>query len=94
VALDLDTNQETKIWLDGEKDLKPPFDFDQCTMVAFYALAELSCFHALGWPLPKYVLDLYTEFKNHVNGTHHDKELGLLACLKFFENGNAKFDHK
>ena len=52
--------------------------------VCFVGNAELACHLALGWPLPVNVLDLYAEFRNHVNGrlTPHGK--GLLGALAYF----------
>jgi DNA polymerase I len=37
--------------------------------VAYYASAELGCFKALGWPMPVRILDLFVEFRCHLNGT-------------------------
>ena len=44
-------------------------------LVAYYASAELGCFRALGWPQPKYVLDLFTEFRARTNGLQHGARL-------------------
>lgn len=36
--------------------------------IAYYASAEIGCHVVLGWPPPTYVLDLFTEFRNSLNG--------------------------
>jgi hypothetical protein len=52
--------------------------------VAFFASAELSCHLALGWPLPKRVLDLYCEFRVMTNGQALAHGSGLLGALDHF----------
>ena len=49
--------------------------------VAYYAPAELSCFLALGWPLPARILDLYIEFRAETNGLALPIGRGLLGAL-------------
>ena len=53
----------------------------QRLFVAFYAPAELSCFLALGWPLPARIVDLYTEFRAETNGLPLPIGRGLLGAL-------------
>lgn len=63
----------------------PPFDIGPWTIVTGYFLsAEMSCFHELGWPCPKNLLDLFVEFRNQLNG--HVLPLGfkLQSCLQYF----------
>lgn len=50
-------------------------------LIAFYAPAELACYLELGWPLPKYVIDLYAEFRNLKNGLPSQK-YGLYPACK------------
>ena len=46
-----------------------PFRCDHTELfVAFYAVAEASCFLALGWPLPPHWLDLWAEARRLNNG--------------------------
>jgi DNA polymerase I len=67
VAKDLCTGQEWRLWR-GEFGAEPPFPVgDETLFVAYYASAELGCFLELGWQMPKYVLDLYAEFRNLTN---------------------------
>jgi DNA polymerase-1 len=52
--------------------------------VAYYAVAELSCHLALGWPFPARVLDLYVEFRNLTNGLETPAGNGLLGALVYY----------
>jgi hypothetical protein len=49
--------------------------------VAYYAAAELGCHLALGWPLPRRVLDLFAEFRVRTNGLALPHGAGLLGAL-------------
>src|SRR4029453_10569612 len=61
--------QTTRVWLDGGISRLPPYPCDSDTLsVAYYASAEMTCHLALRWPLPVYVLDLFTEFRVLTNG--------------------------
>ncbi len=48
--------------------------------IAFYAVAEGSCFQALGWPMPPHWLDLWVEAKRLRNG-QVDQRSGLLEVM-------------
>ena len=50
--------------------------------IAFFASAELGCFRALDWPAPARILDLFTEFRNHVNGVFGQRS--LIEALTYF----------
>ena len=68
VAKELRSGQTWRLWR-GQFEAQPPFPIDDDTvLVAYYASAELGCFRALGWPQPRYVLDLFTEFRARING--------------------------
>src|SRR6478736_727038 len=68
VAKELRSGQTWRLWCD-QFEAQPPFPLDSDTvLVAYYASAELGCFRALGWPQPRYVLDLFTEFRARING--------------------------
>lgn len=54
---------------------------DNALCVAYYASAEIDCFHALGWPHPVHVLDLFTEFRCLTNGLRLAHGSGLLGAL-------------
>ena len=52
--------------------------------VAYYASAEMDCFHVLGWTPPANVLDLYTEFRCLTNGLRLAHGRGLLGALMHY----------
>ena len=58
-----------------------PFDLSTPSLfVAFYAIAEASCFERLDWPLPRYWLDLWAEEIRLQNGSPLSRKLiSLLA---------------
>ena len=69
--LDLHAAQATLLWRDQLDQLggRPPYpDGPDTLVVSFVFNAEGACHLALGWPLPKNILDLSPEFKCHVNG--------------------------
>ena len=57
---------------------------DTALCVAFFASAELDCFHVLGWAPPANVLDLFTEFRCLTNGLPLAHGSGLLGALLYF----------
>jgi len=84
VAKDLLTRQGWRIWR-GEFGSMPPFPIGPDTLfVAYFASAEIGCFRALGWPTPARILDLFTEFRDHTNGTRPPLGNGLLGALGYF----------
>lgn len=84
VAKELRTGQCWRIWR-GEFGTSPPFPVGgQTLFVAYYASAELGCFKALGWRMPMRILDLYVEFRQHLNGTRPALGFGLVGALGYF----------
>jgi DNA polymerase I len=80
VANELVSGRSIRLWQDDLGDT-PPFRTDPDVLfVAYYAPAELSCFLALGWPLPVRILDLYAEFRAETNGLPLPTR-GLLGAL-------------
>lgn len=62
-----------------------PFPTDETALfVAYYAPAEMSCFIALGWPVPANVLDLFIAFRRHTNGKRTPAGNGLLGALAYY----------
>lgn len=81
-AKELRSGEEWLLWR-GEFGPAPPFLTGPDTLfVAFYASAELSCFRVLGWPMPVRILDLFTEFRDRVNGLIGDRS--LISALEYF----------
>lgn len=62
--------------------------------MAYYAPAELSCFLALGWPLPARIIDLYVEFRAKTNGLPLPVGRGLLGALSYHGISGITSDEK
>jgi hypothetical protein len=63
----------------------PPYRTDSGVLfVSFVANAELACHLALGWPVPRYVLDLNPVFRNLTNGRHTPEGKGLIGAARYF----------
>ena len=86
VAKEFRSGREFRFWQDDLFNLKTcPYDTgpDSVT-VAYYASAELGIFLSLGWQLPKWVLDLYCEFRSQTNGHYYTNGAGLLGALSWY----------
>jgi DNA polymerase family A len=80
------------LWRD-QLGAAPPYRVDdKALFVCFVANAELGCHLALGWPLPKNVLDLSPEFRCITNGCIVPSGKGLLGALAYygFDDRDAK----
>ena len=81
VAWELRSGRKLRLWRD-EFGAAPPYPTGpDALFVAYYASAEIGCHLALGWPVPKRALDLFTEFRNHTNGVPTISGAGLLGAL-------------
>lgn len=67
-ALELRTGRVLRLWADELASMATPPFTDSCLMIAYYGSAEINCYRRLRWRPPKHLLDLYVEFRNHVNG--------------------------
>jgi hypothetical protein len=77
VARDLCTGQEWRIF-QGDFGPVPPFPIGtDAVFVAYYASAELGCFHALGWPKPANIIDLFVEFRDRTNHIAQRRKPGV-----------------
>ena len=96
VSLDIKTGEKHRIWADGLRGMQsPPFSVGpRAVFIAFYTPAEFSCFHALGWPLPRNCLDLWLEFRNITNGLAPPGGTGLLSALMHFGLDALAHDEK
>ena len=96
VAREYRTGQTIKLWEDDLRSMdRPPFSIDTASLyVAYYASAEISCHLALGWPLPKNLLDLFAEFRNNRNGLQVPCGSGLLGALAFYVLGGIEGHEK
>ena len=87
VALELRTGVELRIWDQDLRACNPIAWCDDDLLIAYYAPAEMTCFLALGWEMPRHVLDLFAEYRVHTNGRTHHMAVdgrGLLAALANF----------
>jgi DNA polymerase-1 len=87
VARELRTGRELRMW-GAELRRGCPIQFDaEAVLIAYFAPAELTCFLALGWPMPANVLDLFAEWRTFTNGRTHAMGTGgngLLSALSHF----------
>lgn len=84
VAKEYNSKKVMKIWeYDLKKMKSSPFS-DDALIVAYYAVAEMSCYLTLNWSLPKFILDLYVEFRNHTNEKWKACGNGLIGALSYF----------
>jgi DNA polymerase-1 len=84
VARELRSGHQFRCWRDQLGSAPPYATGSNVLFVAFYASAELGCYHALGWRMPERVLDLFTEFRNHTNGLSTPAGASLLGALAYF----------
>ena len=85
VARELHTGQLVRQWLDGTATPEAPYGTGGDTLlIAYTASAEWNCHLALGWPMPRRVLDLYAEFCNLTSGTRPPAGRGLLGALAYY----------
>jgi len=82
VAREYRSGQTIRLWLHEEEHDCPFKETD--LLVAYYASAEIGCFLALGWEIPKHTLDLYPEFKNYMKGRKPFHSSGLLGAAAQF----------
>lgn len=82
VAREHRSGRTLRLWGEELRQPSPPYPIGaEALFVAYYASAELGCHRALGWPMPRWVLDLYPEFRNSVNGLRTEAGFGLLGAL-------------
>jgi DNA polymerase-1 len=68
------TGRGIQVWINDSsehptKRYDNPFPVDsRALFVAYAAHSEWNCFLSLGWCLPRYVLDLHTEYLNEISG--------------------------
>src|SRR5262252_8992366 len=66
VAWELRSRRKIRLWQD-QFGKNPPFSLREDSLfVSFAADAELGCHLVLGWPFPRYILDLRIEFKRAI----------------------------
>ena len=86
-AVELRSGRTISMWRDELDALKgrPPFRTDDKVLfVSFVANAEICCHLALGWPVPKNILDLSPVFRCITNGKDAPEGRGLIGMLRYF----------
>lgn len=85
VARELRSGRLQRRWWDTLRNIKrPPFPVDSGALyVAYYASAEMLCHLSYDWPMPVYVLDLFTEFRCLTNGRPLPSGRGLIGALRY-----------
>jgi DNA polymerase I len=86
----------TRYWLWERVPPRPPAILyrHKILFVAYLATAEFSVFQALGWPLPKYVLDLYIEVRNLTSGLRPQTFIGLHEAARVWRVPYIDKEHK
>jgi hypothetical protein len=87
VAIEFTSGRTIRLFKDElcRRGNEPPYLVSPNSLVvSYYAIAELSCHLALGWPQPVCVLDLYAEFRNLTNGLEKPAGNSLLGALAWF----------
>jgi DNA polymerase I len=85
VAHDIISGETKRVWL-YENQVTAPYEMDaESLFVAYFSSAEWNCHLAMGWDLPKNVIDLFVEFRNVTNHSGSVKvSSGLLAACKYY----------
>ena len=96
VAKEFKSQRVIRLWAEELRQrTEAPFPVDRDALfVAYYASAEMGCFLALGWPLPVFVLDLYTEFCNLTSGLTLPCGRGLVGALALYGLDSIGADEK
>jgi DNA polymerase I len=84
VAHELRSGCGFQVWRDQFGPAPPYATGLDVLFVAYYASAELGCYHVLGWPIPERILDLFTEFRVRTNGLETPAGNSLLGALAYF----------
>jgi hypothetical protein len=82
-AVELWSGRTIELWRD-EMGAVPYCVDKNALFINFVANAECACHLALGWPLPKNILDLSPAFRNIVNGRTTPEGKGLLGALRYY----------
>jgi DNA polymerase I len=82
-ARELRSGKVHRIWLDGCAPINNPLP-SGALYIAYSASAEWGCFLALGWELPRHVVDLFFEFRCLTNGIKKEVGDSLIDALTFY----------
>jgi hypothetical protein len=93
VAKELRSGRTIRLWRDQFGPVPPYSTESDCLFVAYYASAELGCHRSLNWPTPARILDLFTEFRDRLNGLNWSG-WGLVNALGYFGLDTIGADEK
>jgi hypothetical protein len=83
-ARELRSGRTLQLWRDQLSSTPPYMTDDGVLFVNFVANAEIGCHLALGWPIPRYILDLSPAFRVLVNGRYPPEGKGLLGAMRYY----------
>ena len=83
-AKNLKTGEFISHWI-TKKETQPLYSCDPKSLfVSFFAPAELSCHLTLKFPFPLYIIDLWAEFLNQINGKRIPGKKNLLLACEYY----------
>jgi DNA polymerase I len=96
VAKELRTGQTLHLWQDELLRLPAaPYSLGEESLFVIYsASGDLLCHLALGWELPKNILDLYVEFRCLTNGLILKHGASLIGAQLYFELETVELNYK
>lgn len=89
---EINSGRTKEVWLWDSPMATPPFDVEDSLYITFSAVAEMLVHHVLGWPLPRNLIDLHSEFHWYVAGRKVGFQLegySLLEALRYFGLGHT-----
>ena len=93
-AIELRSGRTIRLRRDQLREQPPYRTDDKVLFVSFVANAEMACHLALGWPVPKNVLDLSPAFRNLTNGRATPEGKGLIGMLRYYGLDSIDTKHK
>jgi DNA polymerase-1 len=84
VAHELRSGRTLKLWRDELSERPPYRTDDKVAFVNFSGQAEMACHLALGWPMPRNILDLSAIFRCLTNGKAVPEGKGLIGMLRYY----------
>jgi DNA polymerase-1 len=83
-AHELRSGRTINLWRDELGD-RPPYRTDgKVAFVSFSAQAEMACHLALGWPVPRNIIDLSPIFRCLTNGKSTPEGRGLIGMQRYY----------
>ena len=89
----VETGEEGRLWIDGE-DVQPPEFADDDLVLGHYALAEMTCYEALGWKMPPRVIDTLAETRVARGQVRAGDNWKLLTICQSYGIATMSFEHK